>query len=156
MNTRWIPALAVLTALQVGPSLGAQSPASPQAAGGESGTPAASSPEDLVLARAIPYRPAITRDPFSSPTEIEGPNKGDMVDDIAIKGVMKMNGKILAVVSDSRGNVRWLPVGYKFKDGEIVAIDEKAVTFRQWDPNSNVRTAVRTVVKTFKREEGKR
>jgi DNA/RNA-binding domain of Phe-tRNA-synthetase-like protein len=47
-------------------------------------------------------------------------------------------------------------VGYKFRDGEIVSIDEKGVTFRQWDVNSTVRTAFRTIVKSFKREEGKR
>lgn len=112
-------------------------------------------PEDLIAARAVPYRPAITRDPFSSPTDLDLRDRGDMIEDIAVKGITKMNGKTFAVVSDSRGNVRWLPKGYRFKDGEIVEIDDKAVTFHQWDVNSSVR-AYRTVQKTFKREEGKR
>lgn len=112
-------------------------------------------PEDLIQARAIPYKPLITRDPFASPTEMDPKSKGDLVEDVAVKGVVRLGGKPLAVISDSRGNVRWLPIGHQFKDGEISAIDEKSVSFRQWDPNSTVKTS-RTVVKTFKREEGKR
>ncbi len=113
-------------------------------------------PEDLIIARATPYKPLITRDPFESPTDMERNIQGDLVDDVGVKGTTKINGKVMAVVSDSRGNVRWLPIGYRFKDGEIVAIDDKSVTFHQWDVNSTVRSAYRTVVKIFKREEGKR
>lgn len=113
-------------------------------------------PEDIVSARAVPYKPAIRRDPFATPTDLEGGNKAELVEDMAVKGVIRMGGKALAVISDSRGNIRWLPVGYKFKDGEISGIDDKSVTFHQWDVNSTVHTAFRTVVKTFKREEGKR
>ena len=114
------------------------------------------SQEDLVAARAVPYRPALIRDPFASPTDLENAGKADLVDDVAVKGVIRMGGKLMAVVSDSRGNIRWLPVGFRFKDGEISGIDEKSVSFHQWDPNSTVRSAFRTVVKNFKREEGKR
>jgi hypothetical protein len=121
-------------------------------------TPAASTmtPEELVAARAIPYKPAIDRDPFKSPTELDSVSKGELLDDVAVKGVVKLAGKTMAVITDSRGNVRWLAVGYQFKDGRIAAIDDKSVTFHQWDPNSQVRSQYRTVVKTFKREEGKR
>jgi photosystem II stability/assembly factor-like uncharacterized protein len=109
-----------------------------------------------LAARAVPYRPTITREPFSSPSEDQDKSKGDLVDDIGVKGYTRKNGKYFAVVSDKRGSIRELPVGYKFRDGEVVSIDEKGVTFRQWDVNSTVRTAFRTIVKSFKREEGKR
>ena len=57
---------------------------------------------------------------------------GDLVDDISVKGVVKKDGKTLAVVSDSRGMVRWLPVGFKFRDGMIAAIDDNvAALLRQ-------------------------
>jgi hypothetical protein len=114
------------------------------------------SQEDLVARKAIPYRPAINRDPFAAPSDTEPSKRGDLVDDIAVKGIIKREGKFFAVVTDSRGNVRFLPTGYKFRDGEIVNIDDKAVTFHQWDPNSTVRTQYKTITKTFKREEGKR
>ena len=114
------------------------------------------SPEDLVARKAIPYRPTINRDPFSAPSDAEPSNRGDLVDDIAVKGIIKREGKFFAVVTDSRGNVRFLPTGYKFRDGEIVSVDDKAVTFHQWDPNSTVKTQYKTITKTFKREEGKR
>jgi len=112
--------------------------------------------EDAAASKAVPYRPQISRDPFLSPNEDAPSRKGDLVDDIGVKGYTKKGGRYFAVVSDRRGTIRELPVGYKFRDGEIAAIDEKAVTFRQWDVNSTVRTAWRTIVKSFKREEGKR
>jgi hypothetical protein len=52
--------------------------------------------------------------------------------------------------------VRTLPIGFRFRDGELVAINDKSVTFHQWDPSSTNTKIFRTVVKTFKREEGKR
>lgn len=111
---------------------------------------------DPLTTRAVPYRPTMNREPFASPTEDTDKGKGDMVDDIGVKGYTRKGGKYFAVVSDKRGSIRELPVGYKFRDGEIASIDEKGVTFRQWDVNSTVRTAFRTIVKSFKREEGKR
>lgn len=129
------------------------SPAPVDMSGNPEGAP---TPEDLIARRAVPYRPTLSRDPFSAPNDAETVNRGDMVDDIAVKGILKKGGKYFAVVSDSRGNVRWLPVGYKFRDGEIAAVDDKAVTFHQWDPNSTVKSQYKTITKTFKREEGKR
>ncbi|MBI4914123.1 MAG: hypothetical protein HY823_15450 [Acidobacteria bacterium] len=111
---------------------------------------------DLLVTKATPYRPGITRDPFLLPNEDQSSKQGDFVDDIGVKGFTRKNGRYFAVVSDKRGSIRELPVGYKFRDGEIASIDDKGVTFRQWDVNSTVRTAFRTVVKSFKREEGKR
>jgi hypothetical protein len=48
-----------------------------------------------------------------------------------------------------------VPVGFKLRDGEIVAIDDHGVTFHQWELNTTNRSAYRTVVKKFKNEETK-
>jgi hypothetical protein len=161
MRPTWLHSVALLGA---GLALDAQSKPDPKAPPPPATAPA-DAPEaqavpppaaDPLAARAVPYRPTITREPFSSPSEDQDKSKGDLVDDIGVKGYTRKNGKYFAVVSDKRGSIRELPVGYKFRDGEVVSIDEKGVTFRQWDVNSTVRTAFRTIVKSFKREEGKR
>jgi len=119
--------------------------------------PVASNLEDeLLVVKPVPYHPNLVRDPFKTPTDLENNRQGDLVDDIGVKGYTVQNNKVLACVSDSRGNIRWLPVGYKFRDGEIVAIDAKAVTFHRWDMNSTNRSVYQTVVRPFRREEGKR
>lgn len=130
----------------------AQAPAKPAA------PPPAPQPvvEDVALIQATPYKPTIQRDPFSTPRDERPVDAGDIIDDISVKGLVRRDGKTLAIISDSRGNVRWLPVGHRFKDGEIVAIGEKGVTFRQWDVNTTNRTVFRTITKSYKREEGKR
>ncbi len=166
MRLHWLPILAILGS---GAILDAQ--AKPAAKPAPKAAPAAAKTEeaaaeppiataapaaDPLAVKAIPYRPTLTREPFASPTEEQDHGKGDLVDDIGVKGYTRKNGKYFAVVSDKRGSIRELPVGYKFRDGEVVSIDEKGVTFRQWDVNSTVRTAFRTIVKSFKREEGKR
>lgn len=113
--------------------------------------------EELIQMRATPYKPRLDRDPFKSPTEAPAEMlRPDLIEDVAVKGKVFSSGKILAVVSDSHGNIRWLPVGHRFKDGVITSIDEKSVTFQQWDPNAPSTRHFKTVVKTFKREEGKR
>lgn len=113
-------------------------------------------PDDLITARAVPYLTTLQRDPFAAPTDADQTGKGDLVDDIGVKGRVIAHGKTVAVVTDSRGNVRMLPVGYRFRDGVLVAINEKSLTFHQWDISSSNTKIFRTVVKTFKREEGKR
>ena len=123
------------------------------AAAGES-APAAI--EDVAIIKATPYKPAIHRDPFSAPRDDRPADALDLLEDIAVKGMIKKDGKNFAIVSDSRGNVRWLPVGHRFKDAEITAITDKAVTFHQWELNTTNRSIFRTITKTFKREEGKR
>lgn len=112
--------------------------------------------DEVTRVKITPYRPSLIRDPFSAPTDMEQAGKGDLVDDIGVKGWLKVGAVAYAVVSDSRGNTKRLPIGYKFRDGEIAGIDEKSVTFHQWDVSSSNKTVYRTVVKTFKREEGKR
>lgn len=118
--------------------------------------PAAEAPAtDAALIKQVPYRPTLTREPFQTLSDSGSASGGDLLDDLAVKGQFKRDGKVFAIIADSRGNTRWLPVGYQFKDGEIVAIDDKSVTFNQWDPNSTSKFK-RKVVKSFKREEAKR
>ncbi|WLT33147.1 hypothetical protein [Geothrix sp. PMB-07] len=119
-------------------------------------TPAGVSTEDVALIKAVPYRPSIQRDPFSAPREDRPVDALDLLDDIGVKGMIRKDGKNFAVVTDSRGNARWLPVGHRFKDGEISDITDKEVVFHQWDVNTTNRSVFRTIKKTFKREEGKR
>lgn len=113
-------------------------------------------PEDLIRQKAIPYRPSSSRDPFQAISDESGAQKGELVDEVAVMGRIVTHGKPMAVISDGTGKVRWLPVGYKFRDGRIAAIDDKAVTFHQWEVNSTNTSIYRTVIRTFKREEGKR
>jgi hypothetical protein len=151
----------MLTALALGLQLGAQgtqappTPATPAPSVAVPSAPGAGV-DELLSANAVPYRPTLIRDPFATPTDAEQANRGDMIDDIAVKGRVVSNGKTFAVISDARGNVRTLPVGYKFRDGVLVSIDEKAATFHQWDVNSTNTKVFRTVVKIYKREEAKR
>jgi hypothetical protein len=112
--------------------------------------------EDVAIIKATPYRPTIHRDPFSAPRDERSSDALDLLDDIAVKGMIRKDGKNFAIVSDSRGNVRWLPIGHRFKDGEITAITDKTVVFHQWELNTTNRSTFRTITKTFKREEGKR
>ena len=136
--------------LIAGTALMAQVPGKPTEA------PAATVPDDVAIIKITPYRPTIQRDPFSAPREERAADGQDVLDDIAVKGMIQKDGKNFAVVSDSRGNVRWLPIGHRFKDGEITAISDKTVTFHQWEVNTTNRSIFRTITKTFKREEGKR
>jgi hypothetical protein len=49
-----------------------------------------------------------------------------------------------------------LPIGFKFRDGVLVGVDDKSVAFHQWDPSSTNTKVFRTLVKIYKREEAKR
>jgi Tfp pilus assembly protein PilP len=153
MHTR-IPISTLLLAASVlcaqAPSKPAPAPAKPASA------PTPPAPDDVAHVKAVPYKPTIQRDPFSAPREERSSDALDLLDDIAVKGMIRKEGKNFAVVSDSRGNVRWLPQGHRFKDGEITSITDKSVTFHQWELNTTNRSAFRTITKTFKREEGKR
>ena len=142
-------------------ALAPPAPGRPAQAGASVATPeqsAAAAPtfEEMLAIVATPYRPTLVRDPFATPTDAEQSNKGDLVDDIAVKGRVVSGGKAKAVITDARGNTRWLPIGFKFRDGELVAIDDKSVTFHQWDASGTNTKVFRTVVKIYKREEAKR
>jgi hypothetical protein len=134
----------------IGTALLAQAPSAPVAPAAPVVT------EDVATIKATPYNPTIRRDPFSAPRDERPTDAQDILDDIAVKGMIRKDGKNFAIVSDSRGNVRWLPVGHRFKDAEITAVTDKAVTFHQWEMNTTNRSIFRTITKTFKREEGKR
>lgn len=142
--------------LLAGSLLFGQAPAPPPAAATQAGAQPAPTFDDVATIQATPYKPTIQRDPFATPRDDKPLNHEDMIDDISVKGVLRRNGKSFAIVSDSRGNVRWLPVGYRFKDGEIVGITDSAVIFHQWEVNTTNRSAFRTVTKTFNREEDNR
>lgn len=116
----------------------------------------AAAQDDITVIKPIPYQPSLKRDPFATPTEDTSRNQGNLVEDISVKGVVRGNdGKFLAVIVDSHGKSTFVPVGFRLRDGEIVAIDERGVTFHQWELNTTNRSAYRTVVKTFKNEEAK-
>ena len=155
-----IPSL--LAALALGIPLPAQAPPAPA---GPSAQPSVATPEgaaaatenrDLLVINATPYQPNLVRDPFAAPTDAAQINKGDLVDDIAVKGRVVSGGKTLAVVSDARGSIRMLPIGFKFRDGVLTAIDDKSVTFHQWDVGTMNTRIFKVIVKIYKREEAKR
>jgi hypothetical protein len=145
-----------ILALLMGLNLTAQGSKKKEVAPATPAPVAAPTPDDITVIKIVPYQPAMRRDPFDTPTDDNKNDKTDLVDDISVKGVIQKDGKYFAVVTDSRGNNTWLPVGHTFRDGSIAAIDGKSVTFHQWEVNSTNRNVYRTVVKTFKREEGKR
>ena len=142
-------------------TLGAQAPKPatvPPApvASADAATPAVDQTDDITVIKAIPYQPTLKRDPFATPSEDSKTNQGNLVEDIAVKGVVRGNdGKFLAVIVDSHGKSTFVPVGFRLRDGEIVAIDDHSVTFHQWELNTTNRSAYRTVVKSFKNEEAK-
>lgn len=119
-------------------------------------SPADDPARDMLEHVKFPYRPALVRDPFHSPTDSVDKVRAESIDEVGVRGRVVHKGKRFAIVLDSRGKTRMLPVGYQFKDGEITAITDKAVVFRQWDPTSVNRTHAKVVEKQFKREEGNR
>lgn len=137
-----------------GTVLAGQVPATAPTTGAAPAAPTA--PDDVAIIKATPYNPTVQRDPFSTPRDDRPTDAQDLLDDISVKGVLRRDGKNFAIISDSRGNVRWLPIGHRFKDGEITAITDSAVIFHQWELNTTNRSVFRTVTKTFKREEGNR
>jgi hypothetical protein len=148
----------LLLPLLAGLALAAQTgPAAKPAEAPAGTTPAPEAPaQDVAIIKITPYQPTIQRDPFATPRDDRPTDALDLIEDISVKGMIRKDGKNFAIVSDSRGNVRWLPAGHRFKDGEITSITDKAVTFHQWDVNTTNRSVFRTITKTFKREEGKR
>ncbi len=148
-------------------ALGAQAPkpaakaatpaAAPDAAAkAAAGQATADAADDITVIKPVPYQPSLKRDPFAVPNDDATKNQGNMVEDIAVKGVVRGNdGKYLAVIVDSHGKSTFVPVGFRLRDGEIVSITPQGVTFHQWELNTTNRSVYRTVVKTFKNEEVK-
>jgi hypothetical protein len=142
-------------------ALGAQAPAqkgkTPEAAPANASAPAAADQaDDITVIKPVPYQTTLKRDPFATPSDDSSKSQGNLVEDIAVKGVVSgPDGKLLAVIVDSHGKSTVVPVGFRLRDGEIVGIDSRGVTFHQWELNTTNRSAYRTVVKTFKNEEAK-
>lgn len=112
--------------------------------------------DDITVIKPVLYQTILKRDPFATPSDDSNKSQGNLVEDIAVKGVVRGNdGKYLAVIVDSHGKSTFVPVGFRLRDGEIVGIDARSVTFHQWEVNTTNRSAYRTVVKTFKNEEAK-
>lgn len=110
--------------------------------------------EGARIQRALPG-PGAQRDPFGTP-QFQAASQGqDLLDELLLKGWLRLEGRAFVVVADRKGHVRWLSVGHRFTDGEIVAITETSVTFRQWDPRQASSPVIRTIVKTFERQEGR-
>ncbi|MBS1784904.1 MAG: hypothetical protein JST24_05705 [Acidobacteria bacterium] len=139
----------------------AAKPAAPAAtpdasAANAAGQATAAAADDITVITPIPYAPTLKRDPFAVPNDDASKSQGNMVEDIAVKGVVRGNdGKFLAVIVDSHGKSTFVPVGFRLRDGEIVSITPQGVTFHQWELNTTNRSVYRTVVKTFKNEEVK-
>ena len=131
-------------------------PTQDAAAAAAAGQATADSADDITIIKPVLYQPTLKRDPFATPSDDNTKNQGNLVEDIAVKGVVRgSDGKYLAVIVDSHGKSTFVPVGFRLKDGEIVGIDDHSVTFHQWELNTTNRSAYRTVVKTFKNEEAK-
>lgn len=144
--------------------LGAQAPAkgkAPEARKASGPAPAATpaapdQADDITVIKPVLYQTTLKRDPFATPSDDSSKSQGNLVEDIAVKGVVRGNdGKYLAVIVDSHGKSTFVPVGFRLRDGEIVGIDARSVTFHQWEVNTTNRSAYRTIVKTFKNEEAK-
>jgi hypothetical protein len=115
----------------------------------------------LIESQIVEYRPKHDRDPFGAAQE----GKGRVVeedDELTIDGITLQGSlidakkKVYLIVLDSHQVVRQLPVGFRFKDGEITAITDAGAVFSTWDPALGLRSPVkRTVTKNFKREDGK-
>jgi hypothetical protein len=110
----------------------------------------------LVQSQLVDFRTSLNRDPFSPPTSNTNNNESFLIDEITIQGRIVVRKKSFALILDPYQNVREIPVGFKFLDGELIAVTENAIIFTQWDANSTNRSAQRTVTKPFKREEEKR
>ena len=108
----------------------------------------------LVQSQLVEFRPNITRDPFSVPSDTGNRNQGLLlIDEIVIKGKFVQRKKTYAIILDSQQNTLQISVGHLFQDGEVVQITDNSVVFNQWDASSSNRSGSRRVEKFFKRDE---
>jgi len=110
----------------------------------------------LVESQIVEYRPKSTRDPFQPAQQVDRNREQTelMIDEYTIAGRVIANKKTYLIMLDPQQNVKQMPVGARFQDGEITAITETGVTFTTWDPALGPRSPVkRTVTKNFRREE---
>jgi len=98
------------------------------------------------------YQPAGRRDPFVSLLVNVGPSEGQtkrpngmpgfLVQELALKGIVKDQGGFIAMLQATDGKSYFAKTGQRFYDAVIIAIDAATVTFRQevTDPLSPVKT----------------
>ena len=107
----------------------------------------------LIQSQIVDFKPNLRRDPFVVPTGTTNTNKGLLIDEITVKGIVVARKTPFAVILDPYHNVLEIPVGHKFLDGELTEITNNALVFSQWDINSTNRSLRRTVTKVFMRED---
>ena len=164
MNARTLRALlaALVMAACAWPAVAqAPSPASSPAPADTAGDSLKSLVEKDLLPAAggFAYNPQGRRDPFVSllkpvsadqgaRTRKQG-MEGFLVQEVALKGVVKMQKGYRAMLLGTDGKSYFVSVGQRLYDGVIVAIDAGSVTFRQevTDPLTTVRS--RDVRKTL-------
>jgi type IV pilus assembly protein PilP len=111
---------------------------------------------------AYTYNPQGRRDPFVSllkpvgpagPTERPHGMEGFLIQEVALKGIVKTEGSFIAMLQGTDGKSYFCKVGQRLFDGQIVAMDKETVTFRQdvTDPLASVKT--REVKKTLNSSE---
>lgn len=147
-----------LTNLQAQPAKTAHpKPQTPAPAPTAAVTPSPDAQQDeLIQARKIPYRATLKRDPFGTMSDGTKRIQTDSIDETGVLGRLVVQGKPSAIILDSMGKTKFVQVGYQFSDGVLAAIDNQSVTFHQWDPGSTNRSKFKTIIRPFKREEGKR
>ena len=107
----------------------------------------------LIQSQIVEFKPSLSRDPFTVPSDLNNPSRGLLIDEVTIKGRYVKGKTAYAVILDAYQQTLRIPIGYRFLDGEVVNITENAVVFNQWDPNSTNRAASRQVTRFFKSEE---
>jgi hypothetical protein len=112
----------------------------------------------IVESQMVEYRPKSSRDPFQAGQEEKAREQSDLhIDDVTIIGRIVANKKVFLLVVDPRQELVQLPIGYRFRNGELTAVTEAGATFATWDPALGPSSpAKRTVIKPFKREEVRR
>ena len=98
------------------------------------------------------YQPAGRRDPFVSLLVNVGPSEGQtkrpngmpgfLVQELALKGIVKDQGGYIAMLQATDGKSYFAKTGQRFYDAVIIGMDAATVTFRQevTDPLSPVKT----------------
>ncbi len=156
--------LAVLTAAAVCGGALAQPP--PPASTPKEGAPAGGDTIKSIIEQELEpapggyqYRPQGRRDPFVSlrrPVSAdEGPKtrpaglEGLLIQEIALKGIIKMQSGYTAMLQGTDGKSYFVKLGQRLFDGSVVAIDATTVTFRQEVTDPLATQKVRDVKKSL-------
>ena len=77
------------------------------------------------------YDPGGRRDPFIGPVAPSGRGSKPSVDELALRGIVRSASGYRALLVAPGGTSHAASVGTLVGDGEVIAIDDTAVTFRQ-------------------------